>query len=156
MSSGRAREKHFKEKQYERKTTGQRKREKHSGRAHSGSELENDGTRPVVRSEMSDERILYGDFHAVGRAIEAVFRQRAMFSDFGEILRSLSFYISDRAFRTKTNPHARTFQNFRRFYPNPLTFQGVLRIMKTPVNETASVSLRRDCDERTSVRSFFV
>ena len=93
MSSGRAREKHFKEKQYERKTTGQRKREKHSGRAQSGSELDNDGTRPVIRSEMSDERILYGDFHAVGRAIEAVFRQRAMFSDFGEILRSLAFRI---------------------------------------------------------------
>lgn len=103
---------------------------------------------------MSDEGILHGDFHAVRGAAEAVIRQRAMFSDFGKILRSRSFYISDRAFRTKTNPHARTFQNFRRFYPNPLTFQGVLRIMKTPVNETASVSLRRDCDERTSVRSF--
>ena len=124
MSSGRAREKHFKEKQYERKTTGQRKREKHSGRAQSGSELENDGTRPVVRSEMSDERILYGDFHAVGRAIEAVVRQRAMFCDFGKILRSLAFYISDRAFRTKTNLPRPYISKFPTFLSKPLDFSG--------------------------------
>lgn len=70
----------------------------------SGSELENDGTRAVIRSEMSDERILYGDFHAVGRAIEAVFRQRAMFSDFGEILRFRSFYIKVFYFLLRKKP----------------------------------------------------
>lgn len=106
---------------------------------------------------MSDEGILHGDFHAVRGAAEAVIRQRAMFCDFGKILRSLAFCIKAIGYSAQrqipTRVHFKISDVFR---TNPLTLQGVLRIMKTLVNETASVSLRRDCDERTSVRSFFV
>ena len=113
----------------------------------SGSELENDGTRPVVRSEMSDEGILHGDFHAVGRAIEAVIRQRAMFCDFGKILRSLAFRIKAIGYSAQrqipTRVHFKISDVFR---TNSLTLQGVLRIMKTLVNEPVFVSLHRDCD----------